>query len=143
MHVHYRPFTEYFLHNLVTANLSKKIYTKTFVKVIQYNKCTVKLHKLSRLYLSQTGQLDVVVPPDILDDENGRSAEAAPEGGSVRLRCDATGVPQPSVVWRREDGRDIVLRDSSRERGQGTHQLIPYCACIITRVIVNTNLVYL
>ncbi|XP_049832202.1 lachesin-like [Schistocerca gregaria] len=56
-----------------------------------------------------TGHLEVVVPPDIVDD-GASAASAAPEGGSVRMRCTATGDPPPSVIWKREDGRDIVLR---------------------------------
>lgn len=33
------------------------------------------------------------------------------EGGNVRLTCKAVGRPDPNVTWRREDGRDIILKD--------------------------------
>lgn len=30
--------------------------------------------------------------------------------------CHATGVPEPVVQWRREGGKDIILRNEARER---------------------------
>ncbi|XP_045767464.1 lachesin-like isoform X2 [Maniola jurtina] len=64
---------------------------------------------------SQMGHLSVVIPPDIVDSiTEGSSAR---EGGSVRLTCSATGVPAPTVMWRREHNRPIVFRhDGGRER---------------------------
>jgi hypothetical protein len=67
------------------------------------------------------GTLDVKVPPDILNDESP-DAGIAPENGSVRLRCKATGIPEPTVTWRREDSRNIILRhDGEREKQCETH----------------------
>lgn len=34
------------------------------------------------------------------------------EGGQMQLVCSATGVPEPTVQWRREDGKDIVVRSA-------------------------------
>ncbi|GBP59586.1 Neuronal growth regulator 1 [Eumeta japonica] len=56
------------------------------------------------------GHLRVVIPPDILDDD--WSEASAVEGGSVELKCSATGEPAPSVSWRRTGGRHIVFRDN-------------------------------
>nr|CAD7455884.1 unnamed protein product [Timema tahoe] len=66
---------------------------------------------------SLMGNLDVVIPPDIISDEETTDGGVAPENGSVRLRCKATGVPEPMVLWRREDSKTIVLRhDGGREK---------------------------
>jgi hypothetical protein len=68
------------------------------------------------------GYLDVKIPPDILNDESSDGG-VAPENGSVRLRCKATGIPEPTVMWRREDSRNIVLRhDGGREKQGETHR---------------------
>lgn len=33
-----------------------------------------------------------------------------PEGGSAKLVCKARGYPEPKILWRREDGGDIIVR---------------------------------
>ncbi|XP_068081848.1 lachesin [Anabrus simplex] len=55
---------------------------------------------------SQTGYLEVVVPPDILDYPTSTDMVVR-EGTNVTLRCAATGSPTPNVTWRREDGESI------------------------------------
>ncbi|XP_021701340.1 protein amalgam [Aedes aegypti] len=68
----------------------------------------------------QSGNLEVVVPPDILNsnDPNSASLEegVANENGNIQLVCQAVGVPLPNVQWRREDGKDIVIRTEGREK---------------------------
>ena len=68
----------------------------------------------------QSGYLEVVVPPDILNvpDMNSAILEegVANEGGSISLVCQATGVPEPTVQWKREGGRDITIRNEGREK---------------------------
>lgn len=53
------------------------------------------------ILIFQWGHLDVVVPPDILDDpeSSGTSMDEGitNEGGQIQLVCIATGVPQPTV----------------------------------------------
>lgn len=66
------------------------------------------------------GTLEVVIPPDILNDNESSDGGVAVEGGTVTLQCHATGVPAPEVRWKREDSRNIVLRHDGREK-QGKH----------------------
>ncbi|XP_062525074.1 lachesin isoform X2 [Bombyx mori] len=61
--------------------------------------------------MSQMGHLSVVIPPEIADEDG--SEASAPEGGSVELRCTASGVPEPNISWKRTLGRNIILRDSN------------------------------
>lgn len=55
---------------------------------------------------SQVGYLDVVVPPDIIDYQTSHDM-IVQEGQNVTLICTATGLPTPTVTWRRE--RDVPL----------------------------------
>ncbi|XP_053974465.1 lachesin-like isoform X3 [Hylaeus volcanicus] len=50
---------------------------------------------------SITGFLEVVVPPDILDYPTSTDMVVR-EGSNVTLQCAATGIPTPTVTWRRE-----------------------------------------
>lgn len=58
--------------------------------------------------ISQTGFLDVVVPPDI-DESRSSTDVVAAEGSDVSLTCHARGYPSPTINWRREDGEKIPL----------------------------------
>ncbi|XP_045528481.1 lachesin-like [Pieris brassicae] len=61
---------------------------------------------------SQMGYLDVVIPPDFIPEETSGDT-MVPEGGIARVSCRARGIPPPRVMWKREDGQDIVVRDST------------------------------
>ncbi|KAL4702984.1 hypothetical protein ACJJTC_008762 [Scirpophaga incertulas] len=61
---------------------------------------------------SQMGFLDVVIPPDFIPEETSGDT-MVPEGGTARVSCKARGVPPPTVMWKREDGQEIVVRDHS------------------------------
>ncbi|XP_015012792.2 lachesin [Drosophila erecta] len=66
---------------------------------------------------SLSGYLDVVVPPDILNHpEHNPEEGVCQEGGSIALICSVTGVPRPKVLWRREEGKEIILRTESRDK---------------------------
>jgi len=57
--------------------------------------------------------MKVVIPPDIMDLDNTADMLTTKENGDLLLRCRATGNPEPVVTWRREDGRNITLRDEN------------------------------
>ena len=48
------------------------------------------------------------VPPKIMS-KNDNSQLVVREGENLTLSCNATGHPTPHIVWRREDGEDIML----------------------------------
>ncbi|OAD62865.1 Lachesin [Eufriesea mexicana] len=58
---------------------------------------------------SQTGMLSIVVPPDFIPEETSSDVMVR-EGGQVKLTCHAKGVPPPRISWRREDGKNIIIR---------------------------------
>jgi len=56
----------------------------------------------------RSGYVQVVVPPTI--SQTGQSHDmVVREGDNVSLACDASGYPPPHIVWRREDGEDILV----------------------------------
>lgn len=63
--------------------------------------------------------LEVVIPPDIIYEETSGDM-MVPEGGSAKLVCKARGFPKPKVVWRREDGGDIVVRSPGKTKSTST-----------------------
>ncbi|KAK6617276.1 hypothetical protein RUM44_005607 [Polyplax serrata] len=96
------------------------MYISTLKIADNQNSSIMKENELkSSIVLFETlemGHLEIVVPPDIISDESSDNGVAL-EGGSVRLRCKATGVPDPTVQWRREDSKNIVLRhEGGREK---------------------------
>ncbi|KAF9412438.1 hypothetical protein HW555_009041 [Spodoptera exigua] len=62
----------------------------------------------------QIGCVDVLVPPNIVDE--GTSGDlVSREGQDVSLSCRAEGRPLPRILWRREDGANIQLRNEAGE----------------------------
>ncbi|XP_076282684.1 lachesin isoform X2 [Lasioglossum baleicum] len=59
----------------------------------------------------QVAFLEVVIPPDIISEETSNDL-MVPEGASAKLVCKARGYPIPEIVWKREDGTEIISRDS-------------------------------
>ncbi|GJQ66794.1 hypothetical protein Trydic_g18563 [Trypoxylus dichotomus] len=57
---------------------------------------------------TQFGYLHVVVPPNI-DDSLSSSDVIVREGANETLTCRATGSPQPSVKWKRDDNSKINI----------------------------------
>ncbi|XP_058126616.1 neurotrimin-like [Anopheles ziemanni] len=61
---------------------------------------------------SQMGYLNVVVPPDILDYPTSQDM-VVQEGSNVTLTCAATGVPEPTVTWKREGEKSVTSVEHS------------------------------
>ncbi|CAH2102648.1 unnamed protein product [Euphydryas editha] len=70
----------------------------------------------------QTAFLEVVIPPDIIYEETSGDM-MVPEGGSAKLVCKARGYPPPKIVWRREDGGDLISRGGPQGKTKGINIL--------------------
>nr|XP_018902166.1 PREDICTED: lachesin-like isoform X1 [Bemisia tabaci]XP_018902167.1 PREDICTED: lachesin-like isoform X1 [Bemisia tabaci]XP_018902168.1 PREDICTED: lachesin-like isoform X1 [Bemisia tabaci] len=70
-----------------------------------YYMCQVNTNPM----ISQVGYLQVVVPPNILDDQTTQSSVAVRENSNITLTCRAEGFPSPTIKWRREDGQGISV----------------------------------
>lgn len=66
----------------------------------------------------QTAFLEVVIPPDIIYEETSGDM-MVPEGGTAKLVCKARGFPKPKVVWKRQDGREIIARNGQHGKSKG------------------------
>lgn len=64
--------------------------------------------------------ISVAVPPSIITKETSTDMVVR-EASNVTLTCKATGYPDPYVMWRREDGKNINYNGDS-----GESQLIHY-----------------
>ncbi len=62
--------------------------------------------------MSQATFLDVNVPPDINAKQTSGDVDAK-MGSTVNMRCNAEGVPKPTIKWRREDGKLIKINDAN------------------------------
>uniref|UniRef100_A0AAG5DTH3 Ig-like domain-containing protein n=1 Tax=Anopheles atroparvus TaxID=41427 RepID=A0AAG5DTH3_ANOAO len=47
------------------------------------------------------------MPPDILDHPTSQDM-VVQEGSNVTLTCAATGVPEPTVTWKREGEKSVT-----------------------------------
>ncbi|XP_053210492.1 lachesin-like [Panonychus citri] len=63
---------------------------------------------------SQVGYLDVVYPPTIIGDN--RSDFIFNEGSNATLTCKAKGYPSPTILWKREDKKEIPLHNSQGKK---------------------------
>ncbi|KAG7211701.1 hypothetical protein KM043_010951 [Ampulex compressa] len=61
---------------------------------------------------SRQGYVQVVVPPSIISKETSTDMVVR-EASNVTLMCKATGYPEPYVMWRREDGKNINYNGES------------------------------
>ena len=76
------------------------------------------LHVITLLYTL----LRTTVPPSIIEEETS-SDIVVEERGKISLRCRANGYPSPSVVWRREDGKELNLGTVGGKKQSGETNL--------------------
>ncbi|XP_044589793.1 lachesin-like isoform X1 [Cotesia glomerata] len=73
--------------------------------------------------ISQVGYLQVVVPPNIVDSMSSESTVAVKEHQNITLTCKAEGYPEPTMMWRREDGQSILIDRRSKVEKYAGDQL--------------------
>jgi hypothetical protein len=83
----------------LAKNCSKCFFVVNLIFICQNQINTMVMKK-------QLGSIQVQVPPNIVDDEN--NDVSVNEGDNVTLTCKATGKPVPRIVWRREDGQNLI-----------------------------------
>ena len=66
----------------------------------------------------QSAWLSVMVPPDIDMAHTSGDIVAREHEDTARLVCTANGVPRPRIVWRREGGLKIRIKNSQHQHRQ-------------------------
>jgi len=64
---------------------------------------------------AQTAHLAVMVPPDIDMTRTSGDITAREHSDTAQLECAAKGVPKPKIVWRREGGQKIRMRNAQHQ----------------------------
>lgn len=71
-----------------------------------------------------------------------------PEGGSAKLVCRAQGYPQPKILWRREDGQEIISRNATSGKVKCMltllflkHLFFLYCVNIFRFCVINARMI--
>lgn len=71
----------------------------------------------------------ILVSPDILDFPTSNDI-VVDEGADVSLRCVAKGSPEPSILWKREDGQLIPSRMGGESKPFFIlHLKLIFCSC--------------
>lgn len=65
--------------------------------------------------------MSFAVPPAILEQQTSNDLVVR-EGSNVTLQCKAKGYPEPYVMWRREDGSEMLI---GGESGESVDSLTP------------------
>eukprot|EP00094_Tigriopus_californicus_P006670 TCALIF_06422-PA protein Name:"Similar to Lac Lachesin (Drosophila melanogaster)" AED:0.14 eAED:0.14 QI:0/0.87/0.66/0.88/0.87/1/9/0/429 len=65
--------------------------------------------------MKQSGCLNVLVPPDI-DSARTTSDVTVSESQNAVLFCKAYGQPVPTITWRKENGKQFIIKDGSTKK---------------------------
>ncbi|GIY83249.1 neurotrimin [Caerostris darwini] len=83
--------------------------------------------------------LDVVVPPTIIEEASS-SDMSVREGTDVVLRCAASGLPEPSLTWRREAYRIMEIVNWRNDNASRSECLFPASISQRGRCNVKTDI---
>ena len=61
----------------------------------------------------------LLVPPNIIDEESSPSSVTIRENHNASLQCTAEGTPKPTITWRREDGKKIIIKKKKNAGKKG------------------------
>lgn len=84
----------------------------------------------------QSAFLEVVIPPDIVYEETSGDM-MIPEGGSAKLVCKARGYPEPKILWKREDGGEIIVRTTNtiKTKSESNHKHVYNSKTFLTELL--------
>lgn len=82
----------------------------------------------------------LLIPPSIVGGTNVGDPKPiiVYERDHLRLRCAATGVPQPAIEWGRKDGRTITTGSWEGMLAGGHSLVIQFCLCHMTCAVAVT-----
>ncbi|PNF23360.1 hypothetical protein B7P43_G13167 [Cryptotermes secundus] len=99
--------THMLIQNSEDSNLRSEISVTLIVSTKEEQKLDkFGIMKLVFAYFVSQQRFINWVPPSIVDRETSTDMVVR-ESANVTLTCKATGYPEPYVMWRREDGKDI------------------------------------
>lgn len=67
------------------------------------------------------------------------------EGGTVKLKCRARGYPSPHIVWKREEGAEIIIRELNGNKKKGTlsHQFLCFVILVKAQPYLSSTVYFL
>ncbi|CAH2071449.1 unnamed protein product, partial [Iphiclides podalirius] len=77
---------------------------------------------------AQSFQLHVYVPPDIVDSDSSGEV-IVHEGDSIALHCAASGIPKPTITWRREDLKLLTVGGEKVAKWEGAWLNVTSAQC--------------
>lgn len=102
-------------HRIGVSSTEKRIWQLRIREVKETDRGWYMCQINSDPMKSQVGFLEVVVPPDILDEFTSQDL-LVNEGHNVTLKCSAVGQPEPTITWRRERGKPLLSVGSKESK---------------------------
>ncbi|XP_053212062.1 lachesin-like isoform X2 [Panonychus citri] len=93
-------------YRLRVTNDNNRLWSLHIKNVTESDRGTYMCEINSEPMINRKAFLDILVPPSIVDNETS-SDVVLDERSKLSLRCRANGYPTPTVIWRREDGKNL------------------------------------